>query len=152
MTPTHSKRKGKVCHYYVTHTAQKRDHRHCPVRMVRAGDIEGIVFDQIKGIFRDPSIVVKKLRAAKDTPEKEAQLSETDIREGLHSLDAVWDHFYHAEKARLLQLFVKKILVEPEGNQIGSRANGVQSLVLDLKADRPESKQTTDANDEKQGA
>jgi len=195
MTPTHTRRKGKTTgekgaggkeyRYYVSHTAQKRGHEMCPVRMVRAGDIEGIVFDQIKAILRDPAIVMKTLRAAKDSPRDSEDLpaggaksgavnaddgtnavtstdcvtdegatatptplTEADIREGLRSLDAVWDHLYHAEQARLLQLFVKKIRLEPEGIHIEIRTNGIQSLVLDLKANRRSTGTTTENDDE----
>jgi len=151
MTPTHTKRNGKEYRYYVSHTAQKRGHEKCPVRMVRAGDIEGIVFDQIKAIFRDPAIVVRTLREAERDSEADKAggdaLTESDIRDGLMSLDAVWDHLYHAEQARLLQLFVKKIRVEPQGIHIEIRTNGIQSLVLDLKSNR-RSTGTTTENDE----
>src|SRR5690606_19273958 len=124
----------------------KRGHEKCPVRMVRAGDIEGIVFDQIKAIFRDPATVVKTLRAAEADTGDGMRLTKADIREGLQSLDAVWDHLYHAEQARLLQLFVKKIRVEPDGIHIEIRTNGIQSLMLDLKANR-RSTGTTSEND-----
>lgn len=183
MTPTHTRRKGKEYRYYVSHTAQKRGHEKCPVRMVRAGDIEGIVFDQIKSIFRDPAIVVRTLGAAEDATKSAAKsgavaaddgtnpvadydcvaaadgkttptptpLTEADIREGLRSLDAVWDHLYHAEQARLLQLFVERITVKPEGIHIEIRTNGIQSLVLDLKANRRSARTTTE-NEEEEAA
>ena len=148
MTPTHTRRKGKEYRYYVSHTAQKRGHEKCPVRMVRAGDIEGIVFDQIKAIFRDPAIVVRTMREAENEAERDSEgatpLSEADIREGLQSLDTVWDHLYHAEQARLLQLFVERITVKPEGIHIEIRTNGIQSLVLDLKANRRSTSTTAD--------
>ena len=56
------------------------------------------------------------------------------LRQGLQSIEAVWDHLYHKEQARLLQLFVEKIRVEPEGVHIDLRTNGINSLVIDLKA------------------
>ena len=104
MTPTHSKQQGKLYRYYVTHTAQKRGHGSCRVRQVRAGDIEGIVFDQIKTVFRDPAIVVKTLTAARTAEDEEGsadsvRLTEADIREGLQSIDAMWDHLYQARQA-----------------------------------------------------
>ena len=61
-------------------------------------------------------------------------ITEDEVREGLQSIEAVWDHLYHKEQARLLQLFVEKIRVEPEGVHIDIRTNGINSLVLDLKA------------------
>ncbi len=47
MTPSYTKRGGKIYRYYITHTASKSGYRRCPLRMIRAGDVEGIVFDQL---------------------------------------------------------------------------------------------------------
>lgn len=131
MTPTHTQRGDKQYRYYVTHTASKRGHEECPIRMVRAGDLEGIVFDQIKTLFRNPAMIVSTWKAAAAMDEG---ITEEEVREGLQSIEAVWDHLYHKEQARLLQLFVEKIRVEPEGVHIDLRTNGINSLVMDLKA------------------
>jgi site-specific DNA recombinase len=61
-------------------------------------------------------------------------IAEEEVREGLQSIEAIWDHLYYKEQARLLQLFVERIRVEPEGVHIDLRTNGINSLVLDLKA------------------
>ncbi len=131
MTPTHTQRGNKQYRYYVTHTANKRGHEECPIRMVRAGDLEGIVFDQIKAIFRNPAMIVSTWKAAATM---DSGITEEEVREGLQSIEAVWDHLYHKEQARLLQLFIEKIRVEPEGVHIDIWTNGINSLVLDLKA------------------
>ncbi len=131
MTPTHTKRGDKRYRYYITHTANKRGHEECPVRMVRAGDLEGIVFDQIKTIFKNPAMIVSTWAVANRMDDG---ITEDDVRGGLQNIEAVWDHLYHKEQARLLQLFIEKIRVEPEGIHIDIRTNGINSLVLDLKA------------------
>ena len=138
MTPTHTRRGDKVYRYYVTHTANKRGYEECPVRMVRAADIEGIVFDQFKAIFKNPAMIVSTWKAAATMNDG---ISEDEVREGLQSIEAVWDHLYHKEQARLLQLFIEKIRVEPDGVHIGIRTNGINSLVLDLKAAVRETKE-----------
>ncbi len=140
MTPTHTRRGDKIYRYYVTHTANKRGYEECPVRMVRAADIEGIVFDQIKAIFKNPAMIVSTWKVAAT---KDDRISEEEVREGLQSIEAVWDHLYHKEQARLLQLFVERIRVEPEGVHIDIRSNGINSLVLDLKAAAQETKEAT---------
>ena len=99
--------------------------------MVRAGDLEGIVFDQIKAIFRNPAMIVSTWKA---TATMDDGITEEEVRKGLQSIEAVWDHLYHKEQARLLQLFVERVRVEPEGIHIDIRTNGINSLVLDLKA------------------
>ncbi|SMG66872.1 resolvase domain-containing protein [methanotrophic bacterial endosymbiont of Bathymodiolus sp.] len=138
MTPTHTKRGDKKYRYYVTHTAQKRGYEECPIRMIRAGDIEGIVFDQIKNIFKNPSLIISTWSVAKTMDDG---ITEDDIRDGLQNIETVWDHLYHKEQARLLQLFIEKIRVEPEGIHIDIRTNGINSLVLDLKAAAIETKE-----------
>ncbi len=60
--------------------------------------------------------------------------TEDGMREELQSIQAIWHHLYHKEQARLLQLFVEKIRLEPQGVHIDIRTNGINSLVLDLKA------------------
>ncbi len=140
MTPTHTRRGDKIYRYYVTHTANKRGYEECPVRMVRAADIEGIVFDQIKAIFKNPAMIVSTWKAAATMVEG---ITEDEVREGLQSIEAIWDHLYHKEQARLLQLFVERIRVEPEGVHIDIRTNGINSLVLDLKAAAQETKEAT---------
>ncbi len=140
MTPTHTKRGDKKYRYYVTHTAQKRGYEECPIRMVRAGDIEGIVFDQIKSIFKNPSLIVSTWSVAKTMDDG---ITEDDVREGLQNIETVWDHLYHKEQTRLLQLFIKKIRVEPEGIHIDIRTNGINSLVLDLKTAALETKKVS---------
>ena len=131
MTPTHTKRGNKQYRYYVTHTANKRGYEECPTRMVRAGDLEGIVFDQIKTIFKNPSLIVSTWNVASSMDD---DITEQDVRDGLQNIEAMWDHLYHKEQARLLQLFVEQIRVKPEGVYIDVRTNGINSLVLDLKS------------------
>ncbi len=138
MTPTHTRRGDKIYRYYITHTANKRSHEECPVRMVRAADIEGIVFDQIKTIFKNPAMIVSTWKVASTMDDG---ISEDDVRESLQSIEAVWDHLYHKEQARLLQLFIEKIQVEPDGVHIDIRTCGINSLVLDLKAAARETKE-----------
>ena len=138
MTPTHTTRRNKKYRYYITHTANKHGHLQCPVRMVRADDIEGIVFDQIKTIFKNPAMVVSTWSVANNMDDG---ITENDVRDGLQNIEVVWDHLYHKEQARLLQLFIEKIRVEPEGIHIDIRTNGINSLVLDLKAAAQQTKE-----------
>ena len=70
-------------------------------------------------------------------------ITEDEVRKSLQSIEAVWDHLYHKEQARLLQLFIERIRVEPEGVHIDIRTCGINSLVLDLKAAARETKEMT---------
>ena len=131
MTPSHSRKRDKIYRYYVTSTANKKGYEECPIRAVRAGDIEGIVFDQIKTIFKKPAMIV---RCWKEASQQDATLTEQDVRTQLQAIETVWDHLFHREQARLMHLFIEKIRVESEGIHIDVRTNGLHSLVMDLKS------------------
>ncbi len=73
------------------------------MKMARAGDLESTVFDQLKMIFKNPAMIVKTW---KTVDELNGGLSENDVREGLQSIEVVWDHLHHGDQARLLQLLV----------------------------------------------
>ena len=66
MTPSHTRRKGKLYRYYVSTDVLKRNGASCPIRRVPAGEIEAAVIDQLRGLLRAPEIVVRTWRAAGD--------------------------------------------------------------------------------------
>ena len=103
MTPTHTRKGDRQYRYYITHTANKHNHDQCPLRMVPAGDIEGIVFDQIKTLLQNPALIVQTAKAAALL---DPGIGEAQVRERLQNIETLWDHLYHQEQARLLQLFV----------------------------------------------
>ena len=58
MTPTHTRKGGKLYRYYVSTDVLKRDAEACPVRRVPAAEIESAVVDQLRGLLRSPEIIV----------------------------------------------------------------------------------------------
>ena len=128
MTPTHTKKGNKKYRYYVTHTANKHSHDQCMMRMVPAGEIEGIVFDQLKIMFKNSAFT-----ANISAQQIDGNLTTNDIRQGLQNIESLWDHLYHKEQARLLQLFVTKIQITADGVRIDIQTNGIHSLIMDLK-------------------
>ena len=54
MTPSHTRRKGKLYRYYVSTDVLKRDGEACPIRRVPAGEIETAVIDQLRCLLRAP--------------------------------------------------------------------------------------------------
>ena len=128
MTPTHTKKGIKKYRYYVTHTANKHSHDQCMVRMILAGEIEDIVFDQLKIMFKNPVFMANA--SAKQVNDS---LTKDDIRQGLQNIESLWDHLYHKEQGRLLQLFITKIQITADGVHIDIQTNGIHSLIMDLK-------------------
>jgi site-specific DNA recombinase len=133
MTPTHTRKGGKLYRYYVSSAALRRDGR-AAVR-ISAGEIERAVIDQLRVLLRSPEIVVATWRAARA---KMTILQEADVRAALHRLDPLWDELFPAEQARIVQLLVERVDVGPEGADIRLRTQGLTSLIDDLSTIRPE--------------
>jgi site-specific DNA recombinase len=130
MTPTHTRRRGKLYRYYVSMDVIKQGPDACPVRRVPAGEIEAAVIDQVRALIRTPEIVVCTWRTARV---EDASISENDVLEALQRLDPVWEELFPAEQARILQLLVERVDVGIDGIDIRLRTDGLTSLVADLR-------------------
>ncbi len=130
MTPTHTRRRGKLYRYYVSSRVLKHGADACPVRRVPAGEIESAVVEQIRALLRTPEIAVRSWRAARQTIE----ITEAEVREALERFDPMWEELFPAEQARIVQLLVERVDVSMEGVDIRLRMEGLASLVADLRA------------------
>ena len=135
MTPTHARKGGRLYRYYVAAGLLKADVPPSVVRRAPAAELEAAVVDQLRGLLRAPEIVVGTWRSAR--PEIE-DLSETEVREALLGLDPIWDELFPAEQARILQLLVERVDVHPDRLDLQLRVDGLQTLVADLRAGKPE--------------
>jgi site-specific DNA recombinase len=126
MSPTHTRKGNRLYRYYVSQDVLKRGPGACPIGRVAAAEIETAVIDQLRGVFRQPEIVVGAWRAARaeqdDIPENEA-------REALTQLDLLWDELFPAEQARIVQLLVERVDVRMNGVEVRLRPNGLAGLM-----------------------
>jgi len=129
MSPTHTRRGGKLYRYYVSQTVLKGGVENCPIRRVSAATIEAAVLDQLRALLRSPEVVVATWRAAR--PEIEG-LSEASVREALERLDPLWEELFPAEQARVVQLLVARIDVETHGLELHLRTQGLGQMVHEL--------------------
>ena len=136
MTPTHTRKGGKLYRYYVSTDVLKRDADSCTVRRIPAAEIESAVVDQLRGLLHAPEIIVRTWRAAKSM----GDISEAEVREALQRLNPLWDELFPAEQARIVQLLVERVDVSPDGADIRLRTAGLTKLVADLRAVRPETR------------
>jgi DNA invertase Pin-like site-specific DNA recombinase len=134
MTPTHTRRRGRLYRYYICLGASRRGHDTCPVRSIAASEVEGLVLGQVRRLLSSPELVARTLAevrrengAAEDT-----QLEEGDVIEALGALEPVWDELYPAEQARIMRLLVERIDVAPDGISVTLHAAGIRSLVAEL--------------------
>jgi DNA invertase Pin-like site-specific DNA recombinase len=137
MTPTHTRRGGKLYRYYVSTDALKRDADTCPVRRIPAAEIESAVIEQVRVLLRSPEVIVRTWRVARRSLEG---LCEADVREALERLDPLWDELFPAEQARIVQLLVERVDIDTEGADIRLRTQGLTSLIEDLGSIRPEAR------------
>jgi len=111
----------------------KRGVEACPVGRVPAAEIEGAVIDQLRGVFRQPEIVVGTWRAAKVGDDG---VTEAEARDALTELDPLWDELFPAEQARIAQLLVERVDVRLNGVEVRLRPNGLAGLVREVAGNR----------------
>jgi len=131
MTPSHTRRKGKLYRYYLCLKASKNGHRTCPVRSIAAGEAEAAVIGNLRALVRSPELIVRTWRSLNAKGE---EISEREVRETLGRFDDVWDQLFPAEQARLLHLMVEKVVLKPDGLDIHFRGDGLDTVVEDLRA------------------
>src|ERR1019366_628716 len=88
MSPTHTRKGGRLYRYYVSQSVLQRGSNACPVGRIPAGEIETAVVDQLRSLLRAPEIVVGTWRAARPTLEG---IVEEEVRETLGRLDPLWN-------------------------------------------------------------
>jgi site-specific DNA recombinase len=110
----------------------------CPVGRLPASAVETAVVGQIRQFVTMPEISVRTWRAVR---EQDASIGEAEVRSALMSLDALWDELFPVEQARIVQLLVSRVEVRQDGIDIGLRAEGLTSLVQDLRAAEPARRQ-----------
>ena len=137
MTPTDTRRRGRLYRYYVCLGASRRGHDTCPVRSIAASEVEGLVLGQVRRLLASPELVARTITAVRqeDGAPQDAMLEDQDIIEALGALEPVWDELYPAEQARILRLLIERIDVAPDGISVTLQAAGIRSLVAELASE-----------------
>jgi DNA invertase Pin-like site-specific DNA recombinase len=131
MSPTHTRRGGKLYRYYVCQAALKGEVADAQIRRVSAASIEAAVVDQLRSLLKAPEVVMATWRAA--TAEG-AEVSEDEIRAALERLDPLWEELFPAEQARIVQLLIQRIDLKPDGLELRLRPQGLGHVVEQLGA------------------
>ncbi len=130
MTPIHTRKNGKLYRYYVSQTAIRNGYDACPIRTVAAGEIEGAVVSQLRGLLRTPEIIV---RTWKQVREDGDPVAEREVTAALTRLDPLWDELFPAEQARLVRLLVARATIDSSGVRVDLRTDGLATLAADLR-------------------
>lgn len=85
--------------------------------------------DQVRALVVTPEIVV---RAWKQAREHDAGVTEEEVRTALAEFSALWGELFPAEQARIIQLLVERIEIQPDRLSIKLCKNGLVSLANEL--------------------
>nr|WP_210245665.1 recombinase family protein [Tardiphaga sp. vice278] len=130
MSPTHTRKAGKLYRYYISQSVIKRGTDACPLRQVPAAEIERIVIEQIRSLLLSPEVIVATWRAAHQA---DKGVSEHDVRSALVEFEPLWAELFPAEQARIIELLVERVDISPTGIDLRLRVDGLTSLCNDLR-------------------
>jgi site-specific DNA recombinase len=137
MTPTHTRRRGRLYRYYVCLGASRRGHDTCPVRSIAASEVEGLVLGQVRRLLASPELIARTITAVRreNSAAEDTEFEEGAVIEALGALEPVWDELYPAEQARIMRLLIERIDVAPDGILMTLHAAGIRSLVAELASE-----------------
>jgi site-specific DNA recombinase len=130
MSPTHTRKGGRLYRYYISQSVMKRGTEACPIRQVPAAEIERIVIDQIRSLLQTPEVIVQTWRAARKA---NRDLAERDVRDALLEFEPLWNELFPAEQARIVELLVERVDLQPETIDLRLRVEGLTSLCSELR-------------------
>ena len=131
MTPSHTRKAGKLYRYYVASDAIRQGYTECPVRSVPAAEVEEAVVAQVRHLLRTPEIIARTWAAAKRDGDE--AIPERDVVNAITELAPLWDELFPAEQARIVRLLVDRVDLAPEDMQVRLRAEGLQTLLEELR-------------------
>ena len=121
---------GGLYRYYVATDAIRQGYSECAVRSVPAAEVEEAVVAQVQHLLRTPEIIARTWATAKS----ELEMPEREVVKTLTDLAPLWDELFPAEQARIVRLLVERVDLSPEGMQVRLRAEGLQTLVEELRS------------------
>ncbi len=131
MTPSHTRKNGRLYRYYVTTDVIKHGPEACPVKRIAAAEAEAAVIDQIRILLRTPEIIVRTWQQAKA---QDSAVTERHVRDALHRFDPLWNELFPAEQARIVQLLVERVDVGTDCLKLTLRVEGLASVTRDLRS------------------
>lgn len=130
MSPTHTRKSGRLYRYYISQTAMKQGRSDCPVKLAPAAELERIIIDQVRLLLQTPEVIVQTWRALR---KQRAEVSETEVRNALLGFDELWNELFPAEQARIVELLVERIDLGAGKLDITLKIDGLSSLSSELQ-------------------
>jgi site-specific DNA recombinase len=133
MSPSHTRRRGRIYRYYVSREAIADGYGSCAVTSVPAADVEGAVLDHVERLLAAPEVVAQTWAGSQTRGR--CQIIERDVTILLADFATVWNELFPAEQARIVQLLVERVDVQEDALEVRIRADGLASLVGELRQD-----------------
>lgn len=130
MSPTHTRKAGRLYRYYISQTAMKQGRTDCPVRQVPAAEVERIVLEQVRMLIQTPEVIVQTWRAGR---KQSPHLDESDVRSALVEFHALWADLFPAEQSRIVELLVERVDLQPDALEISLKVEGITSLCSEIR-------------------
>jgi hypothetical protein len=131
MSPTHTRKSGRLYRYYISQTALKQpgaEHIRVP-----AGEIERIVIGPVRRLVASPEVVVATWKAARQTTKG---ITEAEVREKLLAFEALWDELFPIEQTRIVEQLVERVRILPDRVDVVLRIDGFTSLLSELDGEQ----------------
>jgi site-specific DNA recombinase len=129
MSPTHTRKNGRLYRYYLSQTVLKQGSGGCSALRVPADAVERIVIDQVRLLLLSPEIIVQTWRNARKSIKG---MTESEVRDALMAFDPLWNQLFPAEQTRIVQLLVERVDIRVDQVDVRLRIAGITSLVGEL--------------------
>jgi hypothetical protein len=131
MSPSHTRRRGRIYRYYVTREAIADGYDSCAVTSVPAADVDGAVLDHVRKLLAAPELVARTWATAKR--ESDEEITEREVTVLLAEFATVRNELFPPEQARIVQLLVGRVDVQEDALEVRIRAEGLVSLVGEFR-------------------
>jgi DNA invertase Pin-like site-specific DNA recombinase len=129
MSPSHTRRRGRIYRYYVTREAIADGYDSCAVTSIPAADVEGAVLDHVQKLLAAPELVARTWAAKREGD----AITEHEVTILLADFATVWNELFPVEQARIVQLLVERVDIQEDALEVRIRAEGLASLVTELR-------------------
>ncbi|WP_244979331.1 zinc ribbon domain-containing protein [Bartonella queenslandensis] len=130
LVPSHTRKKvGRLYRYYSCEHYRKGVNPNCEIRNVSANEIEALILSQLQIVFSSPEMIMETWREAQKDSKT---ITEREVYSHLHDLIPLWRELYPAEKQRILELIIEKIIVNYEFVDIRIRTAAIDNLAWEL--------------------
>lgn len=126
LTPTSTRKNGKLYSYYAGHKYLGRECPACPIARVPAGELDHIIIKQIAPALTSPEMVAQ---TAKEIQKHDPAITESAVRQELTKFEKLWPELFPAEQRRILELLIDKITVHSDRVDIAFKANSLTQLL-----------------------